>query len=117
MSREAIKTAWVLRPASNPVQLHLYGGVDGELEVLQRELGGYVQALPVAGHPRLTAWCGEEAKLQGRPKNVAATAAMEGSIYPGDWIAGNLVLTLNDGDGIGSLETLPAPFQPGAVAR
>ena len=73
-----------------------------ELENLQREVGGWVQAIELT--PTITMWCNEEGKLIGLPLNYAATRIWTKVFGYTDAIMGKAVFTGgSDEDG----ETLP----------
>ena len=69
------------------------------LDTLQGLVGGLIEHLPfpVSG---VDAWINEEGKYLCEP-NVLATNIMRdgGYLFPGDWIAGTMVLTSSDADG------------------
>jgi hypothetical protein len=43
--------------------------IDNELEAMQALVGGYIEAVPLAGLPGLDAFCDEEGLLKDRPLN------------------------------------------------
>ena len=69
------------------------------LDTLQGLVGGLIEHLPfpVAG---IDAWINEEGKYLCEP-NALATSIMRdgGMLFPGDWIAGTMVLTSTDDEG------------------
>jgi hypothetical protein len=99
----------------------------GTLEFLQGEVGGWIERVPfpIDG---IDAWINEEGKYaphtlpdgtvqEGLPLNTVATRLMNNArlLFPGDWIAGNMVLTRSTDEGetvgvttadIASLDTL-----------
>lgn len=69
---------------------------DQVLGVLQRIVGGYIEAIPSADS--VTIWVNEEGKLQGLQENILAEQFYKpfdryGCLKAGDWIAGNVVIT------------------------
>ena len=58
---------------------------------------GYIEGVYLDG---ATAYVNEEGKLQGLPKNEAATALAHthNAIYGDDWIAGNMLIVGNSDD-------------------
>jgi len=73
-----------------------------ELENLQREVGGWVQAVELT--PTITMWCNEEGKMIGLPLNYAATRIWTKVFGYTDAIMGKVVFTGGaDDEG----ETLP----------
>jgi hypothetical protein len=60
-------------------------------------VGGYIEGVYLDG---ATAYVNEEGKLQGLPKNEAATALAHAhnAIYGDDWIAGNMLIVGNCDD-------------------
>ena len=58
---------------------------------------GYIEGVYLDG---ATAYVNEEGKLQGLPKNEAATALAHAhnAIYGDDWIAGNMLIVGNSDD-------------------
>ena len=58
---------------------------------------GYIEGVYLDG---ATAYVNEEGKLQGLPKNMAATdlAHAHNAIYGDDWIAGNMLIVGNSDD-------------------
>lgn len=72
--------------------------LDGSLEQLQRLVGGYIEAVPiphfVKDAARATAYINEDGKVTGLPANMRATDFMVPGVnlYPGDYIAGPMIL-------------------------
>lgn len=60
---------------------------------LQREVGGYVEHM--TGPHGEDLWWNEEGKLEGLRMNAGATQYLRkhGRLFPGDYIAGNMVIT------------------------
>jgi hypothetical protein len=73
-----------------------------ELENLQREVGGWVQAVDLT--PTITMWCNEEGKMIGLPLNYAATRIWTKVFGYTDAIMGKVVFTGGTDD---EGETLP----------
>jgi hypothetical protein len=73
---------------------------ENSLEFLQQAVGGFVEHLPfpIEG---VDAWVNEEGKIFGLEPNPVATSEMRnaGLLFPGDYIAGVMVLTGHDGEG------------------
>jgi hypothetical protein len=95
--KEDDKKTWV------DVQIREINIADGEeLKNLQREVGGWVQAIELT--PTITMWCNEEGKLIGLPLNYAATRIWTKVFGYTDAIMGKVVFTGGaDDEG----ETLP----------
>jgi hypothetical protein len=95
--KEDDKRTWV------DVQIREINIADGEeLKNLQREVGGWVQAIELT--PTITMWCNEEGKLIGLPLNYAATRIWTKVFGYTDAIMGKVVFTGGaDDEG----ETLP----------
>lgn len=71
---------------------------DGDtLSFLQASVGGYVEHLPFPV-PGVDAWINEEGKFTCESNDIA-TQVMRDMIFPGDWIAGPMVLTGSDDEG------------------
>ena len=69
------------------------------LQELQRMVGGYIEALQL--NDGRVMWLNEEGKLQGLPKNVAATtlATMYSQLPRSDYIVGNVVIATRSESG------------------
>lgn len=63
---------------------------DGSLEWFQRAVGGPIEAVELAG--TVVGYIHEEGKLVGLGRNGIATAVSKSSLFPGDWIAGPMVV-------------------------
>ena len=62
------------------------------LELLQKAVGGYVQAIDL--DDTLTLWCNEEGKMMNLPHNEIAQTLWDNVFGPDtDYIVGNIVLT------------------------
>lgn len=66
---------------------------DGGLKALQALVGGSIETVPYPGRRDVSPYFNEEGKIRGLPANGRATTLLAGSIYPGDFIAGDCVLT------------------------
>ena len=83
-------------PELDPVfEVDLHTGGDGaRLEQLQQLVGGWIEALPVAGCPDTTCYINEEGKFT-RDLNPRATVLLTSTfptLLPGDYISGPLVV-------------------------
>lgn len=76
------------------VQLNTDG--EGNLEILQSAVGGWVQAVDLSNN--LTLWCNEEGKLQGLSTNRIATTMWEEVFGRTDVIVGDVIFTGGTGD-------------------
>lgn len=106
-------TRALLIPVEGPVtELDLDDGEDS-LRVLQAAVGGWIEAvrLPrfIRGAGRATAYVNEEGKLERLPINRRATDFMIPGIglFPGDYIAGPMVVAGFDPASGTHLPTLP----------
>jgi hypothetical protein len=82
--------AYVL-PVEGPLRtIELVKG-ESHLEVLQEAVGGHIEALPFRPDPGVTIYVNEEGKYECEP-NMRATDVMIGTIFPGDYIAGPMVI-------------------------
>ena len=64
------------------------------LKALQHLVGGWIQAVPLAGHDDTTTYVNEEGKFECEP-NPRATVLMKSvtrSLFPSDFISGPLVV-------------------------
>ena len=102
--REIMKKVFVIHAGEGVT----FGAEDLEeitLEYLQTKVGGWVQAVPMAGPlSGLTLWVNEEGKFSDLPLNEIATGLWEVSYGATDFIAGNAILTADaddEGDTLG----------------
>ena len=72
-----------------------------EYEFLKNSVGGWIEAVPLRSGDLsgLIMWVNEEGKLAGLPGNTAATAVWVSSYGLTDFMAGNVVITGDDGEG------------------
>lgn len=78
-------------------ELALNENGEGQLDVLQAGVGGWVQAVDLS--ESLTLWVNEEGKLDGLPINPIATRIWEAVFGAGtDIIVGNAIFTGGTGD-------------------
>lgn len=88
----------VLIPAdgSLPVrEVTLDNAGDSCLDALQALVGGDIETLPVDGRDDVSPYFHGEGKYAdgGLPRNDRATRLLRATMFAGDWIAGDLVLT------------------------
>lgn len=79
--------------------------VDDQLKILQTTVGGYVEAITLAGD--LVMWVNEEGKMNGLPFNQAATSIFMMHRGGADYIVGPVVFTGgvdDDGETLGLSE-------------
>lgn len=75
-----------------PGQQPRYVDFNDSLDNLQKVVDGHVQAHPVPGEPRATAYMNEEGKLRGMEANTLATRRMYDVLMAGDYIAGPMLV-------------------------
>ncbi len=66
--------------------------IDGDLQTLQKIVGGYVEAVALKGDlgSACFGYINEEGKLNGLAPNPAATTITH--LFPGDYIAGTMIV-------------------------
>lgn len=77
-------------PVEGPIRTETIETAPAILDVLQRLVGGYIE--PIELPTGDTAFIDEEGKLKGYQLNPRADAGMKGRLFPGDYIAGDLVV-------------------------
>lgn len=101
-------TALVLPTDGPVVELRV-----GSLEALQDAVGGYIEsvAIPESIDPlgTVSAYINEDGKRLALPPNGRATRLLAPSLFPNDWIAGDVVFCGYDPD-TGDEADLPEPF-------
>lgn len=85
----------VYKPAV-PQPEHHRRGTPFTLGELQHLIGGYIETIP-GPEPGTTAIINEEGKVKRLERNAAATDVMNAadSLFPGDWIAGTMIVAPN----------------------
>ena len=76
-----------------PGELPRYIEFDESLDNLQKVVDGYIQAIPVPGDKRATAYINDEGKLRGMEANTYATRRMYDILQADDYIAGPMLVT------------------------
>jgi len=83
-------TAAALIHTDNSIEV---GHYTMDLRWLQKQVGGYIEAVDLQQPDGLVMWCNEEGKLQGLPVNNIATMLFEKVFGFGvDYIAGDVVV-------------------------
>lgn len=67
-----------------------------QYNLLRKTVGGLIEA--VALDDTTVMWVNEEGKLKGLPANEKATSLAAGRIFPGDYIAGQAIITGHNND-------------------
>ena len=67
-----------------------------QYNLMRATVGGLIEAVPLDDSTVM--WVNEEGKLHGLPANEKATSLAAGRIFPGDYIAGQAIITghMND---------------------
>ena len=65
---------------------------EDRLNFLQKQVGGYIEILPMRSKRFSNMVINEEGKLINLPKNDTATELMQGMLFQGDFIVGDALL-------------------------
>ena len=65
---------------------------EDRLNFLQKQVGGYIEILPMRSERFTAIVINEEGKLQNLPRNQTATELMQGMLFQGDFIVGDALL-------------------------
>lgn len=77
-------------PVEGPIRSETIESAAAALDIFQRLVGGYIE--PIELPTGDTAFVDEEGKLKNYQLNPRADAALTGHLFPGDYIAGDLVV-------------------------
>jgi hypothetical protein len=85
-----MKSALFIPVEGEPSLVDIPDSGDGELQELQRLVGGWIEYVPT--EQPITLYCNEEGKIEGLPLNPRATLHFSGLLQVGDYLAGDVVV-------------------------